>query len=99
MNAATQTLAVVVRGLANEDIPWHAAKKIILRSFRRTIKGLLIGMTAGTIAFIFGGHFKLGLVLASAMIINFFIAGLFELTVPFILKRFKIDPAVSSSIL
>ncbi len=98
-NAATQTLAVVVRGLANEDIPWHAAKKIILReAFAGIIKGLLIGMTAGTIAFIFGGHFKLGLVLASAMIINFFIAGLFGATVPFILKRFKIDPAVSSSI-
>lgn len=98
-NAATQTLAVVVRGLAMEDIPWHAAKKIILReSAAGIIKGFLIGITAGSIAFIFGASMKLGLVLGSAMIINFFIAGLFGATVPFILKRFKIDPAVSSSI-
>lgn len=98
-NAATQTLAVVVRGLALEDIPWHVARKIIFREALAGIfKGVLIGFVAGVVAFAFGRSVKLGLVLGSAMIINMFVAGLCGATMPFVLKKLKIDPAVSSSI-
>ncbi len=98
-NAATQTLAVVVRGLALEDIPWHVARKIIFREAVAGIfKGVLVGFIAGVVAFAFGRSLKLGLVLGSAMIINMFVAGCFGAVMPFVLKKLKIDPAVSSSI-
>lgn len=98
-NAATQTLAVVVRGLALGNIPWHEARKIIVREgIAGVLKGIILGSIAAGVAYIFGGSIKLGLVLGFAMIINMFVAGFFGATFPFILKRLKIDPAVASSI-
>ncbi len=98
-NAATQSLAVAVRGLATEEIGWQEAKGIIFKeAVAGIINGIIMGITAACIAVIFGAPVILGLILAIAMIANLFVAGLSGALIPFILKSFKIDPAVSSSV-
>lgn len=98
-NAATQSLAVVVRGLALEEISWEEARQIIRKeSIAGILNGLITGIICGIVAYIFGASPMLGLVLCISMIVNLFVAGLFGALVPFILKSMKIDPAVSSSI-
>jgi magnesium transporter len=98
-NAATQALAVVVRGLAMGEVPWSEARKVIAReALAGSINGLIVGLMAALVAFIFHAPPVLALVLGFALIVNLFVAGLFGATVPFVLKRFKIDPATASSI-
>jgi len=98
-NAATQALAVVVRGIAMGEIDWNRAIHVIIReSGAGLINGVITGTCAAVVALAFGAPPILGLILAAAMIINLFVAGIFGALIPFVLKRLKIDPAVASSV-
>ncbi len=98
-NAATQALAVVVRGLALGEIGWSRAKKVVLKeAMAGTMNGVITGTLAALVAVAFGAPPTLGLILTAAMIINMFVAGFFGALIPFILKRMKIDPAIASSV-
>jgi magnesium transporter len=98
-NAATQALAVVVRGLAVGELNWSKARKVIFREASAgVINGVITGTAAACAAIAFGAPPVLGFCLMAAMIINFFVAGFFGALIPLILKRLKIDPAVASSV-
>ncbi len=98
-NAATQSLAVVVRGLAVDEIPWDEARGIIIKeSLAGLINGVIIGAVSALTAYLFDAPIMLGVVLGVAMIVNLFFAGLSGALIPFILKSFKIDPAIASSV-
>lgn len=98
-NAATQSLAVVVRGLAVHELGWHQARGVIIReAIAGTINGIIVGVLAGCIALLFHAPPIIGLLLGISMIINLFVAGLFGALIPFILQAFRVDPAVASSI-
>lgn len=98
-NTGTQALAVVVRGLAVGEINWSNARPVIIReALAGLLNGILVGSIAGGMSLFFGASPMLGLVLALAMMINLFVAGLFGSLIPFILKSLGVDPAISSSI-
>ena len=98
-NAATQALAVVVRGLAAGEVSAKQARLVIIRESIAGIgNGLIVGIITGFIALLFHANAMLGVVLGLAMVINMFIAGFFGSIVPFILKKFNIDPAIASSV-
>lgn len=98
-NAATQALAVVVRGIAVNEISWSDARGIIYKeAMAGLVNGVIIGAVSAVVATLFHATPMLGVVLGIAMVANLFIAGLFGALVPFILKSMKIDPATASSI-
>lgn len=98
-NAGTQALAVVVRGMANGDISKKIARNVIMKE---TLAGTVNGIIVGTITAISALAYHLsplfGLVVGIAMVANLFVAGFFGALIPFILKRFNIDPATASSV-
>ena len=98
-NAGTQTLAVVVRALATNQITSSNTWRMIAREFSiACVNGLALGLMIGTgVALIFGNPL-LGGVIAAAMLINNLVAGLAGILVPVTLDRLKIDPAVSSAV-
>ena len=99
-NAGTQTLTVMVRQLALQEINWHEAKAAIFREVAVSLlNGLIFAIVMGAVAFVWFSDYKLGIVIGSAMVINLLFAGLFGATIPLILKRLGIDPAVASSVL
>lgn len=98
-NAATQALAVVVRGFALGELQWSKVKKVVFKeACAGTINGVITGFCAGLAATLFGAPPILGVILAASMIINLFVAGFFGALIPFVLKRLRIDPAVASSV-
>lgn len=98
-NAATQSLAVVVRGLAVEEISWAEARGIIIKeSLAGLTNGIIVGTVCAITAYLFHAPIMLGVVLGIAMIVNLFFAGLSGALIPFILKSMKIDPAIASSV-
>jgi magnesium transporter len=98
-NAATQTLTVVVRALALGELSWSSARKALLKESIVGIgNGLVLGMVAAGVAWIFKGEPMLGLLLGMAMIVNMFVAATAGTLVPLGLKALKIDPALASSV-
>ncbi|MFN0121368.1 MAG: magnesium transporter [Blastocatellia bacterium] len=102
-NAATQTLAVIVRGLALGEVTWDNARRVIAKeALTGFANGLVIGFFAAVFASIrYGFSFKsltLGLVMALATVFNMLIAGLAGTIVPIVLKRLKADPALASTV-
>ncbi len=98
-NAGTQTLAVLVRGISLKQINirtmWRTLKSELGSSF---INGLINGIIVGSVVIIKDGDFKIGLILAVAMVVNLLIAAFFGTTVPLIMRRLGKDPASSATI-
>jgi magnesium transporter len=96
-NTGTQSLAVVVRGLASKDIDSKTIMKLIWREFG---VGLIIGLTCGMlisiIAYVWQGSLILGFVVGSSLFLTLIIGTLAGTMIPLILYRFNIDPAVAS---
>jgi len=99
-NAGTQSLTVVVRQLALGDISQGDAMRIIRKEVTISlVNGLFFAIIIGIIASIWFDKGMLGLVIAISMLINLFIAGLFGATIPLLLKRMDIDPAIGSTVI
>jgi len=99
-NAATQALAVTVRRISLYDLTDNQAYRTVLKEF--TV-GLINGAATGLIVFVFALVFDknplLGVVIFLAMTGNLLIAGITGASIPLILKRIGIDPAIASSII
>ena len=99
-NAGTQTLAVTVRQLALGDIDFDNSKDTIKKEvFISIFNGLIFAVIMGIVAWIWFNTAMLGVVIAMSMMINLFSAGFFGASIPLILKRFNIDPAIGSTVL
>ncbi len=98
-NAGTQALTVAVRALATKELSGTNTARII---WKETIVGSLNGaafaVISGIIAALWFSNSMLGVVIALAMIINLFVAGLFGAAIPVILDRSGADPAVASTV-
>ncbi len=98
-NAATQTLTVIVRGIALDEVSWANARKALIKeSIVGLGNGLALGLLAAAVAWIMKGDPILGALLAMAMIINMFVAATAGTLVPLGLKALKVDPALASSV-
>jgi magnesium transporter len=98
-NAATQTLAVIVRGLAIGELTWTNARAAL---FKEAMVGLGNGVVLGAVAmlgaWLLQGSVVIGGVLALAMIVNMFIAATAGTLIPLGLRALKVDPALASSV-
>jgi len=98
-NAGTQSLTVVVRQLALGDIDSSDAIRIIKKEvIIALLNGALFAIVIGVIAAIWFNMKMLGVVIGLSMIINLFMAGFFGATIPLLLKKMNIDPAIGSTV-
>lgn len=98
-NAATQTLTVVVRGLALGELSWESSRKALGKETIIGIgNGLVLGLIAAGVAWAMKANPVLGLVLGMAMVCNLFVAATAGTLVPLGLKAMKFDPALGSSV-
>jgi len=99
-NAGTQSLTVVVRQLALGDISQGDALRIIKKEvIIALMNGLLFAIVIGVIAAVWFNTGMLGVVIGLSMIINLFMAGFFGATIPLLLKRLNVDPAIGSTVI
>lgn len=98
-NAATQTLAVLVRGIALKQIElstaWKALRNEVMAGF---INGLINGVLVAAVVVLVNGDIKIAIILALAMVINMVVAGFFGTLVPLIMSKLGKDPAASATI-
>ena len=98
-NAGTQTLAVVVRAIATNQLTSSNTWRMVSRELSIALaNGLALGVLIGIGAFFIFGRSDLAAVFGLAIFINNVVAGLAGVTVPITLERLRIDPAVSSAV-
>ncbi|MEX0745870.1 MAG: magnesium transporter [Phycisphaeraceae bacterium] len=98
-NAANQTMTVTVRALATKDLgPANAYRVIGRETLVGLLNGLLFATLLGVVVYLWFGNDELGLVIAAAMIVNFFVAALAGILIPITLNYLDIDPAVASGV-
>ncbi len=98
-NAGTQTMTITVRALATRDLDRGRVRRLILREM--TVGLLNGGIFAVLIGAVTAARYlnpSLGIVIGLAMIINMIAAGTAGILIPLALNRFKIDPAIASSV-
>ena len=98
-NAGTQTLAVMVRAIATNQVTSSNTLRMIAREFRiAATNGLVLGGLIGIGSYLIYGQLGLAAVFATAILINNMVAGLAGVLIPVTLDRNNIDPAVSSAV-
>jgi len=97
--AGNQTLTLVIRGIALGQVGRSNARRLLN-------KELLVGVVNGTIwALVVAGvvvvwfdDYLLGGIIAAAMVINLVVAALAGASIPLVLKRMGIDPALAGGV-
>jgi magnesium transporter len=98
-NAGTQTLTVIVRGIALGELTWGNTRKALFKEAAVGIgNGVACGLIGALVVWLFKGDPILGGILALAMIINMFIAATAGTLIPLSLRALKVDPALGSAV-
>ena len=98
-NAATQTLTVIVRGIALGELTWSNSRKALLKEALVGLgNGVVLGLVAAAVAWATRGDPVLGVVLGTAMVINMFVAAIAGVLIPLGLRAANVDPALASSV-
>ncbi len=99
-NAGTQTMTVAVRALAMKELTTTNTMRVIGKELLvGGINGVLFAILTGAVTWFWFGSAVIGIVIALAMVINLVVAGLAGTSIPILLERNGIDPAVASSVL
>ena len=98
-NAATQTLTVIVRGIALGELTWGNSRKALMKEAAVGVgNGVACGLIGAAVVWLTQGDMWLGGILAMAMIINMVVAATAGTVIPLSLRALKVDPALASSV-
>jgi magnesium transporter len=97
--AGTQTLTLIVRSLALDEITTASARRLLLREIGLgLVHGLALATLVGVIALAWKGSEYLAMVVAAALVANMVVGGVTGVLVPLGLKAMRIDPALASAV-
>jgi len=98
-NAGTQTLTVAVRALATKELtPANALRVIGKELIVGVVNGMLFAVIAGGVAWLWFGSPSIAVIIGAAMVFNLLVAALAGTTIPLMLERANVDPAIASSV-
>ena len=97
--AGTQTLTVVIRGMAlghvtTKNMRWLLSREFLLGALNGCIWATIIGAVAS----LWFKDMTIGLIMAAAMVINLTVAAVAGVYLPAMLKKMRIDPALAGGV-
>jgi magnesium transporter len=97
--AGGQTLTLTIRGLAlgqvtNANSRWLMAKEIAVGA----LNGLLWATVVAAVAVFWFRDLEIGFVIAAAIVINLICGAAAGITIPLVLRRLRIDPALAGNV-
>jgi magnesium transporter len=98
--AGTQTVTLIIRGLALGQVQWSNARWLLLKEIAvGGLNGLIWAAVVGIIAVIWFDTWMIASILAAAMAINLLAAAAVGVLVPLALRKLDIDPALSAGVI
>lgn len=96
-NAGSQSATLVIRALATEDVKIKDWFKMFMKEIAVSVAiGLTMALAVSTIG-IFRGGFEIALVVSSTMALIVVVGSLIGMSLPFIFRKFNLDPATASA--
>jgi magnesium transporter len=97
--AGSQSLTIITRAIALGQIDRTNAERILRKELMvGVLNGLAWASVVAVATYIWFQDWRIGGVIAGAMVINLFVAALAGFLVPLTLKRLKIDPALAGGV-
>ena len=98
-NAGTQTLTIIIRSIALGEIDAKNSLKILLKEFGvGLLTGIAMGIAVAILGYLWEKNIVFGVVIGLSMVLNMVAATISGFTVPVILKKLNIDPALASAV-
>lgn len=98
-NSGAQALAVTIRAMAVGSLPPGRAGRAIRREALIGVSnGVMTALLSGLLGGIVAGDAAIGLVIGIAVMVNLTIAGVVGSSIPTIMRRIGLDPALASNI-
>ncbi|MCI0431245.1 MAG: magnesium transporter, partial [Rhodospirillales bacterium] len=95
-NSGMQVVTVAVRALATRDLSQANAARVLGKELGVALMtSLVFALVMGAVAWAWFGRWDLALVLSGAMIFNMIWAGFAGISMPLLLERLDVDPAVA----
>jgi magnesium transporter len=97
--AGSQTLTLVIRGMALGQISYANAGRLLSKELAiGALSGTLWAMILALITFFWFGDYRLGIIIAAAIVINLITAALAGATIPLLIRKFGADPALGGGV-
>ena len=97
--AGSQTLTLVIRGIATGQIGSSNARRLLNKELAVGIlNGMIWAIVVALIAFFWFDDKMLSYIIAAAILVNLIVAALAGATIPMILHKMKIDPALAGGV-
>lgn len=98
--AGTQILTLMERGSARGNIgahnfPWFLRRELTLSIITAVVFALLVN----AITYLWFQDYQLGILLATALLINLVVAAIVGVSLPYVLRSIGVDPAVAGSVI
>jgi magnesium transporter len=98
--AGTQTVTLIIRGLALGQIEWANARWLLFKEIGVAgLNGIVFALIVGVVTSLRFGTWKISAIIAAAMVINLLAAAIVGVVVPLVLRRLRIDPALSAGVI
>ncbi|MFW5969190.1 MAG: magnesium transporter [Halofilum sp. (in: g-proteobacteria)] len=98
--AGTQTLTIVIRGLALGQITRRNTRPLMIKELAvAAANGLIWALLLAAVALIWFGNGPLALILCIALVLNLAMAAASGVLIPLLLQRMGIDPALAGGVI
>ncbi|MBK1722124.1 magnesium transporter [Thiocystis violacea] len=97
--AGSQTLTLVIRGLATGQLGSGNTRILLLKEVGiGLLNGLLWALVVAALAILWFGNWLIGGIIAVAILLNLLCAAVSGVTIPLLMRRFGIDPALAGGV-
>jgi magnesium transporter len=97
--AGTQSLVIITRAMALGQVDKTNAARILRKELAvGLLNGVGWSVVVATFTYLWFGDWRIGGVIAAAMIVNLFLAALSGFGIPLLLRQMRIDPAIAGGV-
>ncbi len=95
-NVGVQSSAIIVQGLANDDLKGSVSNRLFKEMLLATLNGLILSVVLLIFTWFWKGNFPTAFAISIALIVVIIVAGIVGTFIPLFLHKRGIDPAIAT---
>ncbi|MEK6152364.1 magnesium transporter [Flavobacteriaceae bacterium 3-367] len=95
-NVGVQSSAIIVQGLANDDLKGSIGNRLVKEMLLATLNGLVLAVVLLVFTWWWNGDFNTALAIAMSLVVVIIVAGIIGTFIPLFLDKKGIDPAIAT---
>ncbi|MER3376158.1 MAG: magnesium transporter [Allomuricauda sp.] len=95
-NVGVQSSAIIVQGLANDDLKGSVSSRLVKEMLLALLNGLILAILLLIFTWIWKGAFATALAISLSLVVVIVVAGLIGTFIPLFLHKRNIDPAIAT---